>query len=391
MINIGKEEKYNCCGCNACVQVCPTKCISMEVDEEGFKYPQIILDKCSGCNKCEKVCPIIKQKNKNSTDNDLKPKAIGGWHKDDEIRKRSSSGGAFTLLSEFALQNKGIVFGAGFDENLEVNHLSVEKVEDLDKLRGSKYVQSDIKDTYLKVKENLEKDRIVLFVGTPCQVAGLSSFLNKDYDKLFKCDFICHGVPSPLVFKRYINSLEERYKDKVVEFKFRNKEKGWRQTGQQMGTAIKFKKGKIKYFMPAYKDFFMNGFLADVYLRPSCHECKFKSIPKDYSDITFADFWGVDAVFSGLNDKKGTSLVLINTNNGEQLFDRVKDNFYYRECDFDKSIKRNLVLLNSAKPSTQRKKFFKDLNIKSFRTLELKYMTAFSWAIQRVMKIIRKK
>ena len=363
----------------------------MVIDEEGFKYPQIMKDKCIGCNKCEKVCPIIQQKDNNSTYADSKPKTIGGWHKNDDVRKKSSSGGAFTLLAEFVLQNKGVVFGAGFNENLEVNHLSVEKIEDLDKLRGSKYVQSDIKDTYLKVKENLEIGRVVLFVGTPCQTAGLSSFLNKDYGTLFKCDFICHGVPSPLVFKKYITYLEEKYKDKVIEFKFRNKDKGWRQTGQQMGTAIKFKKGKVKYFMPAYKDFFMNGFLADVYLRPSCHECKFKSIPKDYSDITFADFWGVNSICPELNDKKGTSLVLINTNKGEQLFNKVKDNFYHKECDFYKSIKRNPVLLNPIKPSSQRKKFFEELNAKSFKTLAIKYMTAFSWVIQRTMKIVRKK
>lgn len=391
MINIGRETRYDCCGCNACAQICPTQCISMISDEEGFKYPQVMEYKCISCNKCEKACPIIHHKNVKLVCDDLKPKTIGGCHNNEEVRKKSSSGGAFTLLAELVLKNKGIVFGAGFNEDLEVNHMSVEKIEDLDKLRGSKYVQSDIKNTYLEARENLENGRMVLFVGTPCQSAGLSSFLNKDYDTLFKCDFICHGVPSPLVFRKYINYLEEKYKDKVIEFRFRNKDKGWRQSGQQMGTCVKFKHGKVKYFMPAYKDLFMNGFLSDLYLRPSCHKCKFKSMPKNYSDITFADFWGVNAVNSKLNDKKGTSLILINTDKGEKLFNEVKGNFHYYECDFYKSIRKNPTLLHPSRSSSQRNRFFKQLNRKSFRILALKHMTVFSWVIQRTMKIVRKK
>ncbi|WP_238916676.1 Coenzyme F420 hydrogenase/dehydrogenase, beta subunit C-terminal domain [Clostridium sp. YIM B02555] len=391
MINITEDNKEYCCGCSGCFQICPVKCINMFEDKEGFKYPQINKEKCISCNKCEEVCPIIKEKFQVCPNDRVEPKAIGGWHKDGKVRDKSSSGGAFTLFAEFVLRNNGVIFGAAFNENLEVKHCSVEKLEDLDKLRGSKYVQSDTKETYIKVRENLEKNRMVLFVGTPCQTAGLSEFLNKDYDLLFKCDFICHGVPSLLVFKKYITYLEEKYEDKIIEFKFRNKDKGWRQTGQQMGTAVRFKKGKVKHFMPAYKDFFMNGFLEDLYLRPSCYECKFKTIPKNYSDVTIADFWGVDAVASELNDKKGTSLVLINTDRGEYLFNKVKEKFHYKECAFCNAIKRNPVLLNSVKPPKGRNKFFEELETKSFIILAIKYMTAFSWAMQRTMKIIRKK
>ncbi|AOR24582.1 Coenzyme F420 hydrogenase/dehydrogenase, beta subunit C-terminal domain [Clostridium taeniosporum] len=390
MINISKETKYDCCGCNACVQICPTQCISMTVDEEGFKYPQIMKDKCIGCNKCEKVCPIIQQKNKNSTYSDSKPKTIGGWHKNEEVRKKSSSGGAFTLLAEFVLKNKGIVFGAGFNENLEVNHMSVEKIEELDKLRGSKYVQSDIKDTYLRVEENLKNGRIVLFVGTPCQCAGLDSFLRKDYDKLYKCDFICHGVPSPLVFEKYKLYLEEKYNDKIIEFKFRNKEKGWRDLGQ-MGTIIKFKSGIIIKNIPAYKDFYMNGFLTDLYLRPSCHDCNFKSIPKYYSDYTIADFWGVKTMYPEIYDKKGTSLMLINTNKGINLFDELKKDFYNVECNIDIAVKRNPSLLKSSYVSEYREIFFKDINTRSFESLAHKYMTIMARIIHIVKKVILRK
>lgn len=390
MINIFKETKQDCCGCNACEQVCPTKCITMEFDEEGFKYPKVDINKCIGCNKCEKVCPVIISVNNKNNENSVKPKTIGGWHKNDEVRKRSSSGGAFTLLAEYVLNNNGIVFGAALNKNLQVKHIGIETIDELDRLRGSKYVQSDTQDTYCKVKENLEMGRMVLFVGTSCQAAGLNSFLNKEYDKLFVCDFICHGVPSPLVFKKYIDYLETKYKDKVIDFKFRNKDMGWRQTGQQMGTAVKFKEKEIKRFMPAYKDSFMNGFLSDIYLRPSCHKCAFKTIPKNYSDFTIADFWGVDSVVSDLNDKKGTSLVIFNTKKGEKLFEKIQDNFYFKECSFDKAIRRNTTLLRATKKSKNREKFFRELSEKNFKVLRIRYMTAFSWAFERGKKFLNK-
>lgn len=391
MINITNQTRHNCCGCHACAQICPTKCIDMHTDDEGFKYPIADKEKCIDCNKCEKVCPIIEDQQKQQTNKNDIPITLGGWHKNAEVRKRSSSGGAFTLFAEYIINNGGIVFGAAFNEELKVNHIGIENIDELDKLRGSKYVQSNINNIYIQVKENLDKARLVLFVGTPCQCAGLESFLGKDHDNLYKCDFICHGVPSPVVFEKYKDYLEEKYKDKIVEFKFRNKERNWKPTGQQMGTYIKFNNGKIKYFMPAYKDSFMNGFLSDIYLRPSCHKCKFKKIPKLYSDITIADFWGVHKIDKQLNNKEGTSLILLNTEKGRKVFDVNKEQFTYKECKFSDAIKGNPTLLKASEASINRSKFFNDLNSRSFNYLKRKYMTALCWAFERGKKFLEKR
>lgn len=391
MINISNEEKHLCCGCNACAQICPKQCIEMKEDTEGFRYPHILKDKCIECNLCEKVCPIIQKEKFYNEVEDKKPKAYGGWHKDDEVRKNSSSGGAFTLLAEFVLANKGVVYGAAMNKVLQVVHIGIEDISQLNQLRGSKYVQSDIKQCYTEAREQLKQGKMVLFAGTPCQIAGLHSFLNKQYDKLITCDFICHGVPSPLVFRKYLGYLEDKYKDQIVGFRFRTKEREWRQSGQQMGTNVKFKSGKEKNFMPAYKDVYMNGFLDDIYLRPSCYKCEFKCIPKYYSDITFADFWGVKSVSEEIDDKKGTSLILINSEHGQEIFDKVKGNFHHVECDFDQAIRRNKSLIKSVDVPVNRKKFFDDLDKMSFKMLILRYMTAFSWAGHKIIKILKRK
>ena len=286
------EKKEDCCGCNACVQICPKNCILMKEDEEGFKYPCVDEKGCIECGLCKKVCPIIKSKGQ-SSNNNVMPKAIGGWYKNDDVRFKSSSGGAFHLFAEYILNNGGVVYGCTLNESLEAVHIGVETMNELHLLYGSKYVQSDIGNVYKNVKEKLESGRKVLFVGTPCQAAGLKSYLQKDYNNLYTCDFICHGVPSPLVFRKYIDYLEHKYGDKVTGFRFRNKDDGWRPTGQQMGTLVEFKSGNVKKFMPAYKDAYMNGFLDDLYLRPSCYNCQFKKLPKNYADVSIADFWGV--------------------------------------------------------------------------------------------------
>lgn len=226
-----------CCGCSACFQICPQKCITMEPDEEGFLYPHFHKENCTNCNLCTTICPILRKqdlyKNSNRT-----PKAIGGWHKNEEIRHNSSSGGAFSLFAIHILNQGGIVYGAALDEKLQTKHIGIESIEELNKLRGSKYVQSNINGVYTEIRKNLQQGRPVLFTGTPCQAAGLNSFLSKDYDNLYIMDFICHGVPSPKVFQDYVKYLSDKYKNIVTDFKFRMKDKPWSPTGMQMGTGI---------------------------------------------------------------------------------------------------------------------------------------------------------
>ncbi|MCH5248460.1 MAG: Coenzyme F420 hydrogenase/dehydrogenase, beta subunit C-terminal domain [Lachnospiraceae bacterium] len=398
MIQVLPDKKQDCCGCSACAQICPKDCIAMTEDNEGFAYPEIDTNKCIGCNLCEKTCPIIVKKNINEQNKEYAehfPKAVGGWHKNEAVRFESSSGGAFTLFAEHIIRQGGIVYGAALNEELHTEHIGVERIEDLIKLKGSKYVQSDIAGVYKEIKEQLINSRKVLFTGAPCQCAGLHSFLHSDesfnkdasrYDNLYTCDFICHGVPSPKVFRSYINYLEAKYHDKVVSFRFRNKDKGWNPTGFQMGTDIGFKNIGNKRFVPALRDAYMNGFLDDVYLRPSCYNCEFKSLPKYYADITIADFWGVKKVDPELYDGKGTSLVLLHNEHAKELFDRVKSNFFYKEVDFKAAIHKNKSLLKSSDENPHRDSFFLDYESLPFDKVRKKYMGALTWASHRIMK-----
>lgn len=395
MIHVS-EKKQGCCGCNACAQICPQECISMVEDPNGFLYPEVDADRCIECNLCEKACPIMEKKDSYEPDEVRDPKAIGGWHKDEDVRFESSSGGAFTLFAEHILAQGGVVYGSYLKEDFRAQHICVERMEDLGKLKGSKYIQSDISNVYQEIKEHLDNNRKVMFVGTPCQCAGLHSFLQtvgvldtggKSASHLYTCDFICHGVPSPKIFRSYINYLEHKYKDKVIAFRFRNKDKGWNPSGLQMGTKIEFLHSGSIRLAPAFRDAYMNGFLDDVYLRPSCYSCEFKSLPKYYSDITIADFWGVKQVDAELCDGKGTSLVLLHNEHGQRLFDTVKENFVCKEVDFKSAIRRNKSLICSARTNPRRDRFFYDYDNMSFQKVMRKYMSAFSWASHKIMKI----
>ena len=407
------SNRADCCGCGACRQICPVNCIKMEADQEGFLFPRVDKTACINCGACERVCPILNTETFEQSctviDNAAcdqsspavrepfaaktpgaatgvygKPIALGGWIKDEKIRYDSSSGGAFTLFAGHILANGGIVFGAALGEDLTVRHIAVENKEDLAKLRGSKYVQSSIGNTYAEVKENLRQGRRVLFTGTPCQAAGLHSFLgNKKYENLYIVDFICHGTPSPKVFSDYMAYMEKKCGDRIVNFRFRLKDKNWNQTGLQLGTAAETAGGKFIRHYPAFRDPFMNGFLDDIYLRDSCYDCRFKTLPKYYADITIADFWGVDKCDPGLNDGKGTSLVLLNSEHGKELFDAVKDNFYYKEVEFEKAIRRNKSLIKSVKPNRRRAAFFADYSSRPYEQVQRKYMNPIIWAVHK--------
>lgn len=382
-------DKSLCCGCGACEQICKRNSIQMVVDTEGFLYPEVNTDKCVTCGACDKVCPI-----KSSAiipEKESKPKAYGGYHKDEAIRYNSSSGGAFTLFAEYIIRLNGVVIGCGLDDNIKAIHMIVETIDELDKLRGSKYVQSYIGHSYADVKQFLENGRYVLFVGTPCQTAGLYTFLGaKHYERLFVVDFICHGVPSPRIFNDFIKSEQKKYASRIVSHRFRNKDRGWNQTGLQLGSYSVFENGINVRRYPAVADPYMNGFLDDIYLRPSCYDCKFKCISKEYADLTIADFWGVNKVDSELNDKKGTSLILINTLQGDRLWNQVTENFYFKEVDFECATEKNSPLTKSAKLRENRKQFFDDYYANGYKYVEKKYMSAFIWVYHKVVSMIMK-
>ena len=380
MINIQNEK--DCCGCHACYNICPKNAITMMKDKNGFKYPKTDNDKCINCGLCEKTCPMLK---KNKINN--KPKAFACINKKDEIRIESSSGGIFSLIAENILNQNGIVFGAMFDERFNVIHSYIEKTEDLYKLRGSKYVQSIIGDNYKKAKDFLENGNKVLFTGTPCQIEGLKLYLQKSYENLYTQDIICHGVPSPKVWETYNNIIKHKFNSKIKRMSFRNKENGW-------------KKYSLKYEFYNDNSFsilnsesvYMKAFLKDLCLRSSCYNCNFKNIERN-SDITLADFWGIQNILPEFDDDKGTSLVIINSEKGKEIFEEIKENIKYIETDINKAIKYNQSMLKSAKLPKNRKVFFENLEDMNFDELVKKYLpktNIFKLVTIKTKKIIKK-
>lgn len=322
-------------------------------DEEGFLYPNIDKNLCIECGICENIC-----QSKNLIRKEREPIAYACWNNDELVLKNSSSGGIFYSLARFIIEKDGVVFGAAFDEKLGVCHIGIESVDGIIKLQGSKYVQSVIGNTYVETKKVLDEGRYVLFTGTPCQIDGLLHFLKRDYDKLFTQDMICHGVPSSLVWERYIRYQEKRFNGTLKREplpSFREKEEGWK----RYAISLHFDKD-IAYRVPHDNDFYFQAFLRNMSLRPSCYECSSKGKMRN-SDITLADFWGVDDNFPELFNDKGTSLVMINSAKGHELFNDIKNELTYQEVDLDKALTRNRHATKSAIKSDKRDDFFSHL------------------------------
>lgn len=335
-------NKEDCCGCSACMSICPKKAINMEKDEKGFIYPQIDEKKCVDCGLCKKACGFINDYDKSELLNESI--VYAARYNDDNARKKSSSGGIFYALSEYVLENGGVVYGAVFDDEFNVKHIRAITREDRDKQLGAKYVQSSIGSSYRDARKDLEEGRLVLFTGTPCQIASLQTFLNKHYDNLIKCDIICHSVPSPKVFKEYIKELENRYDSKVKRYSFRGK--GQRVISQAVKVDFedgkKYSKGDIAY------DPFGALFGSDKISRPSCFKCKFTNMERP-SDITIGDFWGIQKAVPGFADKNGTSVIIVNTDKGIDTINKINMNLTMVKSSFDKCPHKNLRK-NSKKP-----------------------------------------
>lgn len=345
------KDKEDCCGCYACYNICPKQCITMKTDNEGFWYPNIDKNECINCNLCEKVCPIINPVKRV----DSKKIAYASMNKDEQVRMKSSSGGIFSILAEYIIKNNGVVYGAAFDEDFNIKHKRILYSTDLDLLRGSKYVQSSIGDIYKQVKNDLENNNPVLFTGTPCQVEGLRSYLRKEYVNLITMDFICHGVPSPLVWEKYLKKMKKSKQENIKNIYFRNKDIGWKLF------SLKIIFDKRIYSNDLNNDLFMKGFLQDVYLRPSCYNCKFKKINR-ISDITVADFWGVENILPKMDDDKGISLIVVHSEKGKQLFDKLSEKMILNEVNLNEAIKYNPSMISSVKYNEKRNEFFLDLN-----------------------------
>ncbi|MCH5191173.1 MAG: Coenzyme F420 hydrogenase/dehydrogenase, beta subunit C-terminal domain [Oscillospiraceae bacterium] len=357
-------EKHLCSGCHACASVCPKQCIEMKVDNEGFLYPEIDETACIDCGKCKQTCPVLK----NEIKSDDVPKAYAMYNKNEDIRLKSSSGGVFALLAEQTLSKGGIVFGAAFTDGFRaVKHIAVESLVELPRLMGSKYLQSEIGDSYVRARKYLEDGRQVLFTGTPCQISGLYAYLNKDYDNLFTQDIICHGVPSPMVWEKYVKFREAQAASTTRRTFFRHKKYGWKTFSVQFEFT-----NCTEYVQDLSKDLYMRGFLVNLFLRPSCHNCSFKQLHRQ-SDLTIADFWGVQNILPEFDDDKGTSLVIVHSHKGEQLLEQIKDNLIWTETNTPSAVSYNSAMLNSVAPHPKREEFFNELDTVQFDSLINKY------------------
>ena len=361
MLEIGTS--FSCNGCHACFSVCPVDAIAMQADWEGFLRPSIDTDKCILCGKCEKVCPIL---NPLIIENNLQ-EAYACYNLDETIRLDSSSGGMFTLLAEKIIKKDGLVFGAIFDSSFNVVHSCTKSVEGLTAFRGSKYVQSNINTTFKECKKALKEDRWVLFSGTPCQIAGLLSFLEKPYEKLFCIDIVCHGVPSPLLWEKYKNEKEAEFKSNVVRTSFRHKNYGWK-----MFSLLFAFTNNNEYSKTLKKDAYMQLFLHDLCLRHSCYDCKFKTVNR-LSDITLADFWGIQNIAPEIDDDKGTSFLIIHSKKGKEFFASLS-NVKEKKIDIKDGIRFNSSMIKSCSKPKKRAVFFKYVKKHSVEELKKKFV-----------------
>ena len=351
---IDRLEKRECCGCTSCSSVCPTKAIQMLPDEEGFVYPVIDKKKCIACGACERSCPVI-----NAIENTDLP--LSGYvvrNKNYEILNNSASGGFFSAVADYTIKRGGIVFGAAYDESLNVCHMSAERPEEIYKFRTSKYVQSDMGSVYENVKNNLIAGRLVCFSGTPCQVAGLQQYLKKKYENLITVDLICHGVPSPNLWRKYLEWQNEKNKSNVVACNFRKKTYGYHN-----GTLeLIFENGK-HYYGSARNDMMIKCFFNEIASRPSCYDCAFKCA-KHTSDFTVFDCWHASNIADSIekDDDKGYTNLFINSDVGFMVFKDLKQYLESYPADIETMIHYDGVMVRrSATPHKDRKKFYQSL------------------------------
>ncbi len=315
------DKKEDCYGCRACEQICPNDCISMIEDAEGFIYPFVDENKCNECGLCVKHCP--KTNNTIFDGSQLKePEVFAAKLKNEQVLLRSSSGGMFSAIAELVIEKGGVVFGCALDKNLIAKHICVENKADLEGLRGSKYVQSDLNSSYLKARDYLIEGRRVFFTGTPCQISGLKAFLGKGSNNLLTADLVCHGTPSQKLFSKYLDWLQNKLGEQILTYEFRNKDRiGWG-LGYKAATRT-----KSKYSHGDFDPYYSAFLKAETY-RYTCYSCKYATTVRE-GDFTLADYWGIDLCHSKFYTNKGVSLLLINSLKGQDFFEELKEKIDY--------------------------------------------------------------
>ncbi len=393
MIEIKRKEE--CCGCGACFDACSHNAIRWEPDIEGFSYPHVDTEKCVNCGLCNKVCPLINSERLNQRNRDFEPKVFGAFLKDEQLRLTSTSGGAFWGLAAPFIEAGGYVAGAVFDDQFRVVSFVTNDIKELEKIRRSKYVQGDFRGLYQQVRSLLVSGKKVMATGLPCQMAALRQYLHNDYDNLIVVDLICHSVTSPLAFAMYKESLERKFKSKLVDYHPKNKEYGgW----HHFAVKATFENGKI-YHKCGADDTFTWLFVGSNNLlsRPSCYECRFKVFPKP-SDITIGDYWGVEFIDPDFDSPKGVSKITINSKKGLDYYLKV-DTFCDKEYSKEIAIfsnRRSATQIRSVLPpdSSLRQQFVADLNKIGYDSCMKKYnpneenviIKRIKWILSRITK-----
>lgn len=356
-------DKKNCSGCNACGDICPNKAISFVADTEGFLYPKVSLEKCIDCGLCDNICPVIHADSLKKNDFD-QPICYAAMHKNLSIRFDSTSGGLFSVLAEKMYKENGYVGGAIYNDDFSVRQYISNNIGDLPALRSSKYLQSDASGFYKQIKELLKNGEKILVCGLPCQIAGVKTFLGKEYENLITVDLICRYINSPFAYRKYLDSLEQQYGSKVTYIKAKNKELGWR----QLTHKVVFANDKTYYGTIQTDKFMKASMKLNCLSRPACYECKFKGFPR-YADISLGDYW-VDRSKSPLDDDTGTSVVLINSRKGEAYFQGIAKKIKYEEVSLETVLAGNPALLRSLPTSSvDRNLFFKRIHQEDFGTV----------------------
>lgn len=354
------KEKANCCGCTACFNICPKKCISMCEDEEGFKYPRVDKNLCINCNMCEKVCPILHKPVLNNSN-------IGAFvarDKREQVLINGTSGGLFTSIMEYVLKNNGVAYGVIVDDDKVVKHVRIDSLDskNFNRIPNSKYVQSDLTNIFTLVINDLKDNKLVVFSGTPCQVAGLYNFIGKGNKNLVTIDIVCHGTPSPLAWKKYVEFQEHKHKSKIVDARFRNKTYGYHSGGMR----LVFANGK-RFYCSARTDLFLKSFFLDLCSRPSCYGCKFKD-KVHASDLTLFDSWHVEKLIQNVpDDNKGFTNILVNSEKGKEIIEKIAGSVLLYPSNFEKSIELDGVMVsNSVKWNDKRTHYFENIKNESF-------------------------
>ena len=399
MIHI--TDKHNCCGCSACASVCPRRCISMQSDSEGFLYPVIDRNICVDCGLCEDVCPFL------NIQSERKPvKVYAAKCKDNELRLKSSSGGMFSLLAVSVIEEGGVVFGVRFDDNWQPIFDYTENITDLEAFRGSKYVQAIVGNAYIDAKAFLKQGRKVMFSGTACQIAGLKKFLKTEYENLLTVDVVCHGVPSALVWRQYLQEIkmserrEDRGKNTVLSspkdipvitgISFRDKKLGWKKFSFVVrGKSAEGGQNSVLLSDMHQENRFMQAFISNLILRPSCYDCKVKA-GRSGSDITIADYWGIKNYHPEMDDDKGTSLVMVNTLYAQLRIDRILFQTEYVESDYSYGLAGNPSIEKSVQSPKYRSFFWEKFPAYGIKTIDMIYRKNRFDLVARAKKYIRR-